>query len=157
MNHQATLQPAATNQMVLYHSPSNQNTKYALEMKNNQSVNTALPRPASMAQPATAQPSVAQPSTSPQAPLAAQPITPMLPQVTQNTGQDLTNEIAKVMRDQFGLKPKQQSLMYKTLYPAAYDQIPFPHKYKIPDFTKFSGQGDVSTVEHVNRFIIQCE
>ena len=60
------------------------------------------------------------------------------------------------MRDQFGLKPKKQFLMYKTLYPAAYDQIPFPHKYKIPDFTKFSGQGDVSTVEHINKFIIQC-
>jgi len=72
MNHQATLQPAATNQMVLYHSPSNQNTQYALEMKNNQSVNTTLPRPASTAQPATAQPSVAQPSASPQAPSATQ-------------------------------------------------------------------------------------
>ena len=60
------------------------------------------------------------------------------------------------MRDQFGLKPKQQSLMYKTPYPAAYDQIPFPHKYKIPYLTKFSGQGDVSTVEHVNIFIMQC-
>ena len=46
--------------------------------------------------------------------------------------------------------------MYKTPYLAAYDQILFPHKYKIPDFTKFSGQGDVSTIEHVNRFIMQC-
>jgi len=46
--------------------------------------------------------------------------------------------------------------MYKTPYLAAYDQILFPHKYKIPDFTKFLGQGDVSTVEHVNRFIMQC-
>ena len=46
--------------------------------------------------------------------------------------------------------------MYKTPYLAAYDQILFPHKYKIPDFTKFSGQRDVSTVEHVNRFIMQC-
>jgi hypothetical protein len=46
--------------------------------------------------------------------------------------------------------------MYRTPYPPAYDLLPFPHKYKVPDFTKFSGQGDVSTVEHVNRFIIQC-
>jgi len=46
--------------------------------------------------------------------------------------------------------------MYKTLYLPAYDQLPFPHKYKVPDFTKFSGQGDVSIVEHVNRFIMQC-
>src|SRR6185437_3941164 len=60
------------------------------------------------------------------------------------------------MRDQFVLRPKQQNLMYKTTYPAAYDQLPLPHKYKLPDFTKFSGQGEVSTVEHINRFIIQC-
>jgi hypothetical protein len=46
--------------------------------------------------------------------------------------------------------------MYKTPYPSAYDQFPLPHKYKLPNFTKFSGQGEVSTVEHVNRFIMQC-
>ena len=45
--------------------------------------------------------------------------------------------------------------MYKTPYPTAYDQIPLPHKYKMPDFTKFSGQGEVSTMEHVNRFLLQ--
>jgi len=60
------------------------------------------------------------------------------------------------MRDQFGFKPKQQNLMYRTPYPAAYDQLPLPHKYKLPDFTKFSRQGEVSTVEHINIFIIQC-
>src|SRR6185312_11501505 len=35
------------------------------------------------------------------------------------------------------------------------NQIPLPHKYKIPDFTKFSVQGEVSTMEHVNRFLLQ--
>ena len=68
---------------------------------------------------------------------------------------DWASKIAELMRDQFGLRPKQQNLMYKTLYPASYDQIPLPHKYKLPEFTKFSGQGKVSTVEHVNRFIMQ--
>ena len=46
--------------------------------------------------------------------------------------------------------------MYRMPYPSAYDQIPFPHKYKVPDFTKFLGQGDNSTVENINRFILQC-
>ena len=46
--------------------------------------------------------------------------------------------------------------MYKTPYPASYDQLPLPHKYKLLDFTKFSGQGGVSTVEHIKRFIMQC-
>ena len=53
---------------------------------------------------------------------------------------DWSTKVAEVMRELFGLRPKQQSVMYKTPYPPAYDQIPLPHKYKIPDFTKFSGQ-----------------
>ena len=68
---------------------------------------------------------------------------------------DWSTKIAEVMREQFGLRPKQQSIMYKTPYPPAYNQIPLPHKYKMPDFTKFSGQGEVSTMEHVNRFLLQ--
>ena len=45
--------------------------------------------------------------------------------------------------------------MYKTPYPAAYDQLPLPHKYMLPDFTKFSGQGEVSIVEHIDILIMQ--
>jgi len=63
--------------------------------------------------------------------------------------------IVEVMREQFGLSPKQQSVMYKTPYSPAYNQIPLPHKYKMLNFTKFSGQGEVSTMEHVNRFFLQ--
>ena len=76
-----------------------------------------------------------------------------MPAVDQQV--DWNTKIAKVMREQFGLRPKQQSIMYRTPYPSAYNQIPLPHKYKMPDFTKFSGQEDVSTKEHVNRFLLQ--
>ena len=61
-----------------------------------------------------------------------------------------------VMRYQFGIKPKVNTYSYRTPYPPAYDLIPLPNWYKVPDFTKFSGQDDTSTMEHVNRFIIQC-
>ena len=89
---------------------------------------------------------------------AALPMTPSVLQTASADGQqiDWASKIAEVMRYQFGLKPKQQNLMYKTPYPAAYDQLSLPHKYKLPDFTNFSGQGEVSTVEHINRFIMQC-
>jgi len=66
------------------------------------------------------------------------------------------DKIAEVMRDQFGIKPKENTYSYRTPYPPAYDLIPLPNRYKVPDFTKFSGQDDTSTMEHVNRFIIQC-
>ena len=64
------------------------------------------------------------------------------------------DKIAEVMRDQFGIKPKVNTYSYRTPYPPAYDLIPLPNRYKVPDFTKFSGQDDTSTMEHVNRFII---
>jgi hypothetical protein len=87
-----------------------------------------------------------------------QPTIPVSPQQMPIANQqiDWSSKIVEVIREQFGLRPEQQSAMYRTPYPPAYDQLPFPHKYKVPDFTKFSGQGDVSTVEHVNRFILQC-
>jgi len=66
------------------------------------------------------------------------------------------DKIAEVMRDQFGIKPKVNTYSYRTPYPPGYDLIPLPNWYKVPDFTKFSGQDDTSTMEHVNRFIIQC-
>jgi hypothetical protein len=46
--------------------------------------------------------------------------------------------------------------MYRTLYPSGYDQIPFPPRFKVPGFTKFSRKDETSTIEHITRFIIQC-
>jgi hypothetical protein len=46
--------------------------------------------------------------------------------------------------------------MYRTPYPSGYDQIPFPPRFEVPDFPKFSGQDETSTMEHITRFIIQC-
>ena len=66
------------------------------------------------------------------------------------------NKIAEVMRDQFRIKPKVNTYSYRTPYPPAYDLILLPNWYKVLDFTKFSGQDDMSTMEYVNRFIIQC-
>jgi len=66
------------------------------------------------------------------------------------------DKIAEVMRDQFRIKPKVNTYSYRTPYPLAYDLIPLPNRYKVPDFTKFSRQDDTSTMKYVNRFIIQC-
>ena len=83
--------------------------------------------------------------------LTGRPMTPMSPQPTTATNPtnmispqqipvvdqqvDWSSKTAEVMREQFGLRSKQQSVMYKTPYPSAYDQIPLPHKYKMSDFT----------------------
>ncbi|MFS9663186.1 hypothetical protein, partial [Klebsiella pneumoniae] len=47
---------------------------------------------------------------------------------------DWTARIAEVIQDQFRLKLKVQTYTYKTPYPPAYDLLPFPHRYKVPDF-----------------------
>jgi len=52
---------------------------------------------------------------------------------------DWSAQIADVMRNQFGLKPKEPAFMYRKPYPEAYDQIVLPSQYRVPDFTKFSG------------------
>jgi len=132
---QRTAQSSHGNEMVLYQSPSNQPPQQVTQT-------------ASAAQPITT-PNV-QPAS------AALLLTPPVLQAASAGGQqiDWSSKIAEITRDQFGLKPKQLNLMYRTPYPATYDQLPLPHKYKLPDFTKFSRQGEVSTVEHINRFIV---
>ncbi|RLN16563.1 putative retrotransposon gag protein [Panicum miliaceum] len=111
--------------------------------------------------------STAQPATLPQNPphaLIHHPAVPPpihqhvpIPQPVVHQQQvDWTTRIAEEIQDQFGLKPKVQTYTYKTPYPPTYDLLLFPHRYKVSDFTKFSGLDDTSTVEHINRFIIQC-
>ena len=80
-------------------------------------------------------------STSPQPTSATSPTNMVSHQQMPAVGQqiDWTSEIAEVMVEQFGLRPKQQSVMYKTPDPSAYDHISLPYKYKMPDFTKFLG------------------
>jgi hypothetical protein len=70
--------------------------------------------------------------------------------------QELIDHLSETLLKQYGIKPKQQSCMYRTPYPFGYDQISFPPRFKVPDFTKFSGQDESSTMENITRFIIQC-
>nr|CAH66043.1 OSIGBa0107A02.4 [Oryza sativa] len=64
--------------------------------------------------------------------------------------------IADVMREQFGLKPKETGSLYRQSYPEWFERVPLPNRFKVPDFSKFSGQDGVSTYEHISRFLAQC-
>jgi hypothetical protein len=46
-------------------------------------------------------------------------------------------------------------MYYRKPYPEYFDQVQLPHRYKIPDFTKFIETDSVSTREHISRYIIQ--
>jgi hypothetical protein len=65
----------------------------------------------------------------------------------------MVHKMADVLQNQFGLKPKMQGQVYTPPFPEWYHRVALPHRVKPPaDFTKFSGQDDTSTVEHIARY-----
>jgi hypothetical protein len=58
-----------------------------------------------------------------------------------------------ILRDQFGILPKRRAIGYTKPYPSDYDLIPLPPKYRLPEFTKFSGAEGSSSIEHVSRYL----
>jgi hypothetical protein len=67
----------------------------------------------------------------------------------------LMQKMADVLQNQFGLKPKNQGQVYTPPLPEWYNRVALPHRVKPPaDFTKFSGQDDASTVEHIARYLM---
>src|SRR6187551_190211 len=75
----------------------------------------------------------------------------------QDTNVDLmVQKMTDVLQNQFGLKPKNQGYMYSSPFPEWYQRVSLPNRVKVPtEFTKFSGQDDISTVEHIARYLMQ--
>jgi hypothetical protein len=62
----------------------------------------------------------------------------------------MVQKMADVLQNQFGLKPKMQGQAYTPPFPEWYHRVVLPPRVKPPaDFTKFCGQDDTSTVEHI--------
>ena len=59
-------------------------------------------------------------------------------------------QVSAILRDQFGILPKRKAIGYSKPYPSDYDLIPLPPKYRLPEFTKFSGSEGASSIEHVS-------
>ena len=68
---------------------------------------------------------------------------------------DLVNRITTLMQSQFGLKPKNQIGTHQRLYPAWYDIVQLPSHYRVPDFSKFTGVDEMTTLEHVTCYLAQ--
>jgi hypothetical protein len=65
------------------------------------------------------------------------------------------DQISTILRDQFGITPKRRSMRYAKPYPDEYDLIPMPPKYRLPEFSKFSGSEGASSMEHISRYLNQ--
>jgi hypothetical protein len=75
----------------------------------------------------------------------------------QDTNIDLlVQRMNDVLQNQFGLKPKNQGHLYTPPFLEWYHRVALPNRVKVPtEFTKFSGQDNTSTVEHIARYLIQ--
>jgi hypothetical protein len=68
----------------------------------------------------------------------------------------LMQRMTDVLQNQFGLKPKNQGHVYTPPFPEWYNRVTLPNRVKVPAYlTKFSGQDDTSTVEHIARYLMQ--
>ena len=66
---------------------------------------------------------------------------------------ELLLRVTEMMKNQFGLKPKEQTFSYKCPYPEWYDLVTLPTNYRLPKFAKFTSQDSTSTIEHVSRYL----
>ena len=82
-------------------------------------------------------------------------------QQVQRTPNSNANElllrVTEMMKNQFGLKPKELTFSYKRLYPEWYDLVALPVNYRLPKFAKFTGQDSTSTIEYVSRYLTQLD
>ena len=60
-----------------------------------------------------------------------------------------------MMKNQFGLKPKGLTFLYKRPYSEWYDLVALPANYRLPEFAKFTGHDSTSTIEHISRYLTQ--
>ena len=52
---------------------------------------------------------------------------------------ELLLRVTKMMKNQFGLKPKGLTFSYKRTYPEWYDLVALPTNYRLLEFAKFTG------------------
>jgi hypothetical protein len=70
-------------------------------------------------------------------------------------GVHIVDQISAILKDQFGMLPRRRVIGYTKPYPSEYDLIPLLPKYRLPEFTKFSGAEGSSSIEHVSRYLAQ--
>ena len=78
-----------------------------------------------------------------------------LPRNSNSNADELLLRVTKMMKNQFGLKPKGQTFLYKHPYLEWYNLVALPMNYRLSGFAKFTGQHSTSIIEHVSRYLTQ--
>ena len=76
-----------------------------------------------------------------------------LPRNSNSNADELLLRVTKMMKNQFGLKPKGQTFLYKHPYLEWYNLVALPMNYRLLEFAKFIGQDSISTIEHVSQYL----
>jgi hypothetical protein len=93
----------------------------------------------------------------PQFPFRPQPVDMTPARATAKPDADpnnLTNQLATILHESFSIESKGRGRVYQKLYPGYYDQLPYPKGYRVPEFSKFSGEDGKTILEHVGQFIL---
>ena len=53
------------------------------------------------------------------------------------------------------MKPKGQVVSYQRPYPAWYDIVQLPSRYRVPNFSKFTGVDEMTTMKHISCNLVQ--
>ena len=76
-----------------------------------------------------------------------------LPRNPNSNVDELLLRVTKIVKNQFGLKPKGQTFLYKPPYPEWYDLVALPMNSRLLEFAKFTGQDSISIIEHVSWYL----
>ena len=69
---------------------------------------------------------------------------------------DVGKDDDNVLRDSGEIESKVAMHTYQRPYPEHVDSVPYPQGFEVPNFTKFTGENAMTTIEHIGRFIDQC-
>jgi hypothetical protein len=88
--------------------------------------------------------------TPPQFHFRSQPINMMPPRATAVPGVDpnnLTNQFAIISCESFDIEPRGRGRFYQKPYPDYFDQLPYHRGYRVPEFSKYSGEDGKTKLE----------
>ena len=65
----------------------------------------------------------------------------------------IKDEIIKIFRQTFDIDSKGRCQSYQRLYPDEYENVAYPHGFKIPEFVKFTGDDSRTILEHIGQLL----
>jgi hypothetical protein len=81
--------------------------------------------------------------------------TTLMPTTIQEVIDRFNANLAKQMKDDYGVDVKNENLSYRKLYPSSFDSVPYPIGWRCPEFVKFNGDDNKTTWEHVSQYLAQ--